>query len=156
MYVRGYQNRCPMEKNHKTAKNLVKLPYSAQKVLLRVWSLLLFFVMNCWLFKSKQWYRLCCKSVETLLTPTETRLKYPRYRQIKGFTNFFTFSWLNFSNNVPILQSIVLYCTCVRQATKLRFAPKLNEKTKADLLLYRTIVCPTRDTKSCHQELGTT
>ena len=53
----------------------------------------------------------------------------------KAITNFFTFSWLNFSDNVPTLQSIVLYCTCVRQATKLRFAPKLNEKTKADLLL---------------------
>ena len=94
------------------------------------------------------------KKYAALLTPTEAMLKYPMYRQIKGFTNFFTFSWLNFSNNVMTVQSIVLYCTCVRQATKLRFAPKLNEKTKADLLLYRTIVCPTRDTKSCHQELA--
>ena len=70
------------KKNHK--KNLVKLPYSAQKVLLRASILTAF----CFDLQSRWWYRLGCKCLTALLTLTEARLKDPRYRQNKRFHKF--------------------------------------------------------------------
>ena len=72
----------------KMQKNLVKLPHSPQKVLLRASSLVLFFVL---IFPLKVVSGIDCKCVTALLTLTEAMLKYPRYRQNKkGSTNFFT------------------------------------------------------------------
>ena len=81
--VRGYQKNAHWKKNHKTTKNLVKLHYSAQRVLLRVSkpsTVLCFDLLICPL-------KVHCKCVAALLTPTPTgaRLKYSRYRQNKSF-----------------------------------------------------------------------
>ena len=72
----------------KMQKNLVKLPCSAQKLLLRVLSLILIFYFD---FQSSVKIRLCklgYKCLTALLTLTETRLKGTG--KTKDFTKFFT------------------------------------------------------------------
>ena len=59
----------------KMKKNLGKLPYLAQKLLLGVSSHILFFVLIS--NPNVRLYKLSRKCMTALLTVTETRLKYP-------------------------------------------------------------------------------
>ena len=64
----------------KIQKNVVKLPYSAQKVLLKALNLVIFFVL---IFPLKAWwYGLGCKCVTALL-------RLISRGKTKGFRNFF-------------------------------------------------------------------
>ena len=65
-------------------KALVKLPYSAQKVLLRATIFILFFVLIFTQIDCIE-YRLGCKELTAL---KEAKLKDPRYRQNKRFHEF--------------------------------------------------------------------
>jgi hypothetical protein len=62
-------------------KNLVKLPYSAQKAATE--SINLFFCFDLQPYVKIRFYKLGCKYLTALLTVKETRLKDPRYRQNK-------------------------------------------------------------------------
>ena len=90
--MKGHQKSCPWVNKSQNARNLVKLPYSAQKVLLRASTLILFFVL---LFTQGDGIDLVIhKCVTELLTLTAKR---PKVYQNKGSTNFFNLNRISSS-----------------------------------------------------------
>ena len=107
-----------MEKNHKTAKQSCQIALFSSKSATESLKPVLFFVLICWFFHSRQWYRLYCKCVAALLTP-RSKAKIPKVKtkqRIHEFLYFFLVKLFEQCSNSPVHSAVLHLCAASYKA----------------------------------------